>query len=78
MRFNLVNVGFKVDMKQKLQLSKLKCVFAVLLFMCLPCLTVMVVWSFKKRSLQLQLGSMPDSGTNKSLMGTNIPLRIWY
>lgn len=48
---------------------------------CVACtrgLTVMAVWSFKKRSLQLQLGSAPDSGTNKSLMGTNIPLRICY
>lgn len=41
-----------------------------------PSLTVMVFRSFKKRSLRHRLGSTPDSGTNTSLMGTNIPLGI--
>lgn len=41
-----------------------------------PSLTVMVFRSFKKRSLRHRLGSSPDSGTNTSLMGTNIPLGI--
>lgn len=54
------------------------CIFVEVDMVWIPSLTVMVVWSFKKRSLQLLLGSAPDSGTNKSLMGTNIPLRIWY
>lgn len=41
-----------------------------------PSLTVMVFGSFKKRSLRHRLGSSPDSGTNTSLMGTNIPVGI--
>lgn len=78
---NFINVGFKVGMKLILQLSKPQCIFDIFfgsVYGCTPRLTVMVVRSFKKRSLQQQLGSVPDSGTNKSLMGTNIPLRIRY